>query len=395
MSDSDVVVQPVATPPKVITADDLLSMYAEEGDGEGTVTESSEVEVEPEVSGDQQEEPSKPEEAAPDPEEGIIKATHNGEELKIPEDATIEIEVAGKLVTVRQADAVKAIQQQAAFEQSQKKRLFDVSKREKEFEAKFNDIRGKARGIVEAAAKADFFSCFKAIAKIGSEGSQLDEIDIEMGLLEQMGQFKDAYQDLTPEQKKQFWAERKANHYKEKNQSYESEKVSAQQLTQIEAEVEALREEVGATPEEFWQTYKLITDNLVSENGVFKTTNDIKPRDVVQQIVLNRQVRLVYEAAKSTGLEDEEVIDELIAIKEQHPDWTAEDLANLITQSGVLSKVSKESVENLNRKVAKGATPSKANSTKKQKNNTEGYDEDDLEFLNRHRPKQYKPINYR
>lgn len=373
--------------PKPTTADDLLSMYEEEGESPAKEPEksSSEVPVGKE---------SKTLSESPN-DDSVIEATAGDQKIAIPKDAKFNIEINGKTVEITQQDAIKAVQGQKEFERTIDKRMGDAGRKEQSVNNAFQNLLTVASKVSALTEAGDMLGANRELAKIASKGTQLDIVTWERKFFDQNEAFYKAYTTLTPDQKDRFFKDRKAQLDEEELKSFKNRDAQNAQRGELEAQVKTLQDENGIPNDEFWGTYKLIVDELTGEGKAFKAATDIKPEDVIEQTILNRRVGRIFEASNSLGLKDEAIIDEIIRTTAQYPEMTTEDFVQMIEKSGVLENAPQSSVENLNRRAQKSGLKLKsANSTKKE-TKTDGLDKEDLEFLYRRQPKVVKNINYR
>lgn len=375
--------------PKQTTADDLLSMYEDEA------SENTNGEAKPVTKATTGEESKTTTEPPKDAD--IIEAKSGESKIAIPKDAKFSIEVDGKSIEITQNDAIKAFQKQREFDGQMAKRFNDAHRKEQSVDNAKQNLITIATRVASLTESGDMLGANRELAKIASKGTQLDIVEWERKFFDQNEAFYKAYTALTPDQKDRFFKDRKGQLLEEELKGIKERDAKNAQLGSLDQQVKTLQTQYEIPNDEFWETYKLVVDELTGEGEgkIFKSADDIKPEDVVEQTLLNRRVSKIYEAAKSVSLDREDVIDELIATSGNKNDWTAEQFAETIRMSGLLENASPESVENLNRRAKKnGSQPKSAISTKKE-SKTEGLDKEDLDFLYRKQPKVVKSINYR
>ena len=400
--------------PKSTTADDLLKMYDEE-----PVNEQTEIKQEATKQARIKEEIPKieaankfakalsdspdeklnldregDEETATESDVKAIKAKFGDKDIDVPEDAVLKHSINGKDVEFKAKDAIQAYVKQEEFNRNMDRRVGTVVQREKNFQGEFARVQERAKRVWSYIEAGDILGTVRELGALGSKDN-LERADLERKFLEAAEKFPPVLAKLTPEQKESFYTARKAKlleeHLKERNTKDAQTGAEAQLLSKISG----LREQASVPEDEFWTTYKGLADELVGEGKVWKTPNDIAPEDVINQVLLTRHVEKVYQAAKKVGLEDEAVLDEVIR-QTQDQNWSTDDIAQVIKDSGVLVNAPKKSVENLNRKAERGNLKaqfqSKASSN--QKKTKDWLDKEIEEDLYRHEPKKYKSIHY-
>lgn len=412
----EVVVNTAPTPlPKQTTPDDLLKMYDEE-----VVDSKKEIETEAEKQVAIKEEVPKVEAAkklaktTEDKEQAKVekendreqakeeikeaikafKAKFGDKEIEVPEDATFTVTINGKEVEFKTKDAIQAFQGKEEFNRNMDRRVGAVTAKEREWKRQMDSLRETATKVIDSAIGGDMFAATKTLAKLAAAGTKLDPSQFEKAYLDQIEKFYDAYAKMTPEQRDKFLLERRVKLQEEENRTLKETQARNEARAQLAAKLDSLYKQHATTPEEFWDTYKSMAENLVGEDKPWKSPNDIQPEDVIRQLTLSRQYERVEEAAEKVNLTDEDKIDAVFELTKQYPEWGVDDIVKVITKSGIVNAVPKE-VENLNRKAEKSGIKtqlSTVSSTEKKNGKVAGvYDKDEWEWLTRHQPKVYRP----
>lgn len=364
--------------------DELLEAYESDTNGEGVQANKEE----------SQETVSKelPDaESTDETKEEIKPAERKGDKI---EDGFEEVKVKkiinGKEVEFQIKDAVQAYVKQEEFNRNMDKRLKFVDAKEKRWEQEQTRFKGNIEKLVDVAQQGDFIKAIRGLAKIAVGGSGLDVVEFEKKYFEQLDKVRDVYTKMTPEQREAYFAKRSADEARAEANKLKEEKTTQVETSQLQAKVNELQQRYEITPEEFWGNYKTLAD-AAKEKG--DDPNSIQAERVVQFTLAARHEEKVVIAADRFGITDDAVLDEISRITIHRPDLTADDIATIIEKSGLATQASPQAVENLNRKVQKSGTQfSKASSTKEKNGKVNGYDEEDLEFLNRHRPRAYTRV---
>lgn len=311
------------------------------------------------------------------------------------EESTVKRTINGKEVEFKVADAIKAYESQENFNRSMDKRLQEADSRDRLISNKFKswdhqqaNFKSKIGEVIEVAQNGDFVSGIRALAKLAAGSSDLDVVKFEEMYFGQLEEVRKVYSEMTPEQRKAYWATRRATEAESKVKKFESEKEATVSQSQLQEEVTQLQQANGISPQEFWGNYKKIADEQVGPDKHFKSADDITKEDVIGYSLEVKHWENIYSAAETLGIEDEALLDEVAKITKTKPGITVEEIQTVIKGAGLASP---SAVENLNRKVGKSGQPSSAaSSTKKQ--NANGMDKEDLDFLYRNQPKAYQRI---
>ena len=405
----EVVVTPApAALPKSTTPDDLLKMYDEEPKAEQAEVEAEaekQVKVKEEVpkieaaqklAKASKEKEQVEEETKEEIEDAIkaFKAKFNEKEIEVPEEATFTIQINGKEVEFKTKDAVAAFQGKEEFNRNMDRRVGTVSAKERNVQKVLNDVKSFALKVKESIDHADFMSAAKQLGEIGAYGSEFDPIHYEKLLLDKALEFGNVYGKMSEDQKARFFADRRIAYQDEKLKKISNEQLKDQSRQQLVEKLQHLWTSNNVSQEEFWDTWKSMSEKLVGEDKPWKDVNHIQPEDVIQQLGAARQYEKVLEAAEEVKLTDEDKIDAVYDLIKQQPDWTVENIAKVIERSGIVDSVSSE-VKNLNRKAEKSGIKtqlSTVSSTEKKNGKVAGvYDKDEWEWMTRHQPKVYRP----
>lgn len=376
--------------PKSTKPDDLLDMYAEEEAGEAAESLATPSDTSKQLVNDGTGDTTSTHQGE------VIKAKFGDKDISIPKEAKLSVEIDGKSVEVSISDATQALVKQQEFDRNMAKRINTVSRREQATNGAFQNLLSTATKVQELASKGDLLSVNRELAKIASNGSKLDLVTWERKFFDQNLEFAKAYGQLSESQKVQLFKERQAELNESELKRIREQESQREQLGTVQQQVQALQETHQLSPKEFWGTYELMVEELVGEGKDFKVKEDITPEKIAEQAVLNRRVERIYQASKEVGLQNEDIIDEVIRSTTAYPDISTEDIAEFIKRSGVLgNEPPKSAVENLNRKAQKNGLQQKSGNSTKRERNTSGLDQEDLDFLYRKQPKVIKSINYK
>lgn len=382
----------VTAPIKPTTADDLLSMYEEEAaPAEESVEEVKTASVATPAPKEKAAEPTTAKEEAAK----ILKAKYQDKDLDIPEEATFVAQLDGKDVKIKAKEAVDFYLNREKHNREIDRRYSLVDKKEKQYEYQTRNLVEKSNEIFREFQKGDSLSGVKALAKLLGKDDPESLIAVEKAFLEQSTKYGKLFGEMTEEQRQQFFLSRKAEVLEEELKRKATAESRERGRAALVNHINELRQQHGIEESEFLDTYGAMREHSVGEGKDFKSINDIGPEHVVAQIRVNRHWNKVITAAKEAGLASDAAIEEVAKLTASSPNLEIKDIVDLIKKSGIV--LPRQSVENLNRKVAKssnGAAQSRqANSTKNEK--AEGYDRDDLDYLYRKGPKGHVPLKYR
>jgi len=376
-SDSNQVSQPLNTSKPY--DDDMFESYTAEPEVEAEKPKSEA------VSEKVKEEEASEEVPAETPQ--VPKATKNDKVIDGLEELPIKRLINGKEVEFKIKDAIQSHIKQEEFNRNMDRRITEISRREKAWQTGQADFKGKISEIIEATQSGDFVTGIRALAKLAKGSSDLDVTQFEKMYFEQLEGIRDVYTKMTPEQRDAYFAKRSAAEAKAEAERLRGEKALTEAQSQLQEQVDALQKQHGLPPEEFWGSYKYLSENQVGEGKLFKTSDEITPEKVVTHSLSTRHWEKVFKAGESAGITDEAILDEVGRITESRQDLTVEDIVKLIKNAGLASP---SVVENLNRKAGQPRFNSTASSTKKE--NVKGIDKEDLDFLYRKQPKAYSRI---
>lgn len=369
MSDETTTPHPAVTPTlKSTTPDDLLSMYEAEP-VEKAASVEAEVEKQAKVaeelpkkliadkiikdmdSAGKVEEGGKPEGDENSGSSKTITAKANGEEISLPEDALLSLEVDGKEVEVKAADVMRAYKTQRQFDLNLDRRLNYVAEKENVVNSKVADFSAKADRIVELALKGDFYPLIRSYAAIGAQAGKVDPINLERKAMESFENIYKIYSGLNPEQRETFWLKRRTEHLETEHKGYQERTATEEATRAVQSEVGAICGELGVASEQFFEFYGKMLENLVGPDKPFKDKLDIEPSHVKGYIGEFLHAEKVYKAIEAVVpqlVDDEEFSDNVIKYTRNEPGITVQDIEDVIRRT---LKTPSKSVENLNRKV--------------------------------------------
>jgi len=316
----------------------------DEGDDDGSLQESSEESSEE----DSQEGQQKDQEIAVK----AIKAKLGEEEVDLPEEAEITEKIGNKEVTFKVKDAIKAFTQQEEFNRNMDRRVSEVSSRERKLQNQFDDVKVKAGKIARLAQQGDYIPVIKALAKMAVGESGHDPVEYEKACLESLAEVYKVYTGMTKEQRDVYFARRRAEAAEDKAKELETRTQHSEATRALEREIETLRSQNGIEQQRFWQLYETLVKNQVGEGKRFSAPEDVEPQHVVEFHLDVQHIGKIHEAAEAVSpalSEDADFCMEVFRLTKDHPEFSTEDLQQIIRDA---LKQPNQSIENLNRKVA-------------------------------------------
>jgi hypothetical protein len=315
------------------------------------------------------------------------KATKDDKVVDGVEELPIKRMINGKEVEFKIKDAIESHVKQQEFNRNMDRRVQEISRREKSWEANQGEFRERINSVINEAQQGNFIGAINTLAKLAKGSSDLDITKFEKMYFDQLSKVQEVYTKMTPEQQEAYFAKRAAAEAKAENERLRGEKASVEAQTQLQREVQDLQKQYDLPAEEFWGNYKTLVDSQVGEGKQFKDPNEITAKDVVDFSLQVKHWEKVLQAGQTVGVSDDAILDEVARITAAHPDLTVEDIKKVIQSAGLASP---SVVENLNRKVQKSGLNSPVSSTKKE--NANGMDSEDLDFLYRNQPKAYSRV---
>ncbi len=390
----------VAPPPRQTSADDLLSMYDEEvatkeaeiNDEvekqaevaerlpkkivtkalEKKINEREETEALPsdnsldnkEKEGEESQESEKPELTFKS-----IKAKHGDSDLDIPEEAQVTLNINGKDVSVKVKDALDVYQGLESRTRKLDQKTSWVDNREKKLQAEYKTVQDRFQVVSELAAQGDHVLAIRTLAEMAGK----DPVEYEKSVLETLHKVVETFSNMTDEQKRAYFAERKNEFLQKKLEETKTKTTYDQKLQELQFKVDSFSKELGLSKDDFFSFYKEL-----AEANVFPSAEEIQPEQVVEYVQAIRHVKKVDSAIKQVNpelLKDERFVDWIIQSTKDEADWSASDIAKIVKDA--LGPDS-ASIESLNRKVQKAnSTGHRAQSTQvsSKKENSEVDDE--------------------
>lgn len=366
--------------------DDMLEAYAKEAESESTNGEGKtdgESESVKDAKGGQEESDKAKEAAA---------LSKKGDKVDDGfEKVSVKRVINGKEVQFTVEEAIKSHVKQEDFNRNIDKRLSQADARDRKWATDQQNFKGKIGKLIDVAQRGDFVTAIRGIAKLAAGGSGLDVVKFEEKYFSQLDKVRDVLTKMTPAEQKTYWAERRAAEMEADNKALREEKEATVSTSQLESRVISLQKHYQVPEQEFWENYETLVKEEVGEGKFFKHPDDITPEEVVRYSLEVRHEEKVLTAAKEFGIEDDEILTKISKVAKTEDNISVERIKELIRKSGIADA---KTVENLNRKVGKSpAQFQKASSTKKANGIPEGYDQETMDFLNRHRPKVYKRPN--
>ena len=364
----------VSQPSTTVKPYDMLDEYEDSPTETKVEVEAKEPEAEPE--------PEVEEKPLEQP-----KATKDDKVIDGLEELPIKRMVNGKEIEFKVKDAINSHIKQEEFNRNMDRRVQDISRREKSWESNQNQFRERLSATIQEAQNGNFIGAINTLAKLAKGSSDLDITKFEKMYFDQLSKVQEVYTKMTPEQREAYFAKRAAEEAKSENERLRNEKASFEAQTQLQREVQELQKQHNLPPEEFWGSYEILAQSQVGEGKQFKDPSEITARDVVNFSLQVKHWEKVLQAGQTVGVSDDAILDEVARITATHPDLTVEDIKKVIQNAGLASP---SVVENLNRKVQKSGLNSSVSSTKKE--NANGLDGEDLDFLYRKQPKVYNRV---
>lgn len=310
------------------------------------------------------------------------------------EKVVIKKEINGKQVEFTVADAIKAKMTQEETTRNLDRRATYLKQREaacQEWEDDRKNFNSKVENVIKATRTGDFASSIKALAKLAKGNSDLDVTVFEQQYFDQLDQMRDLYSKMSPDERKAYFAERALAEAKAENRKYVEKEETQKARAELQTQVNKLMQENNIPENEFWENYKTLIDNHIGEGKKYSSKEEVTAEEVVTYSSEVRNWTKVFEASEKAGVEDEGVLEELKKIVTLNPEYTSEDLIQIIDKAGFAAKLAdSKSVENLNRKAGQSRLAREGTTTKKQNGKVDGYDEEAMEFLYRKQPKAYR-----
>jgi hypothetical protein len=281
-----------------------------------------------------------------------IKAKLGEEEVDLPEEAEITEKIGNKEVTFKVKDAIKAFTQQEEFNRNMDRRVSEVSSRERKLQNQFDDVKVKAGKIARLAQQGDYIPVIKALAKMAVGESGHDPVEYEKACLESLAEVYKVYTGMTKEQRDVYFARRRAEAAEDKAKELETRTQHSEATRALEREIETLRSQNGIEQQRFWQLYETLVKNQVGEGKRFSAPEDVEPQHVVEFHLDVQHIGKIHEAAEAVSpalSEDADFCMEVFRLTKDHPEFSTEDLQQIIRDA---LKQPNQSIENLNRKVA-------------------------------------------
>jgi hypothetical protein len=316
----------------------------DEGEDDGSLQESSEESSEE----DSEESQQKDQEVAVK----AIKAKLGEEEVDLPEEAEITEKIGNKEVTFKVKDAIKAYTRQEEFNRNMDRRVSEISSRERNLQSKFDEVKIKAGKIAQLAQQGEWIPVVKALAKMAVGDSGQDPVEYEKACLESLGEVYKVFTGMTKEQRDVYFAKRRAEAAEDKARQLETRTQRSEATRALEQEIETLRSQHGIPQQKFWQLYETLVKNQVGEGKRFSAPEEVEPEHVIEFHSDVQHIGKIHEAAEAVSpalSEDADFCMEVFRLTKDHPEFTSEDLQQIIRDA---LKQPNKSIENLNRKVA-------------------------------------------
>lgn len=308
------------------------------------------------------------------------------------EDLPIKKIINGKEVQFKVKDAIQAYTQQQEFNRNVDKRLSVVAEREQKWEQSKESFKSTINNLLENhIAKGDFIGSVRGLAKIALNGTGSDPVEFEKMYFAQLDKVRDVYTKMTPAEQQAYWADQRAKLAEAKVKDFEQKASVSEAQAELQNHVNSLQQAHGVESKEFWTNYKNLVEKQTGEGKPFKHRDDVKAEDVIRYTLALRHEEKVVKAGEAFGIDDDTILDEVSKVTASHPEFTVEDIVKVFETAGFSKRASQQVVENLNRKVPKGAQFNKASSTKKDNEKVEGYDKEDLDFLYRKQARISRP----
>lgn len=377
--------------------DDLLSAYDEvaEGAEEQPKTEAPKQQTtatppaERQVKAPAEE---KPEEVAEEqaPPKNIIKAKDGEAEVDIPEDAVVEREINGKKVQFKVGEAMKALVNQETFNRNMDSRLSHLHAKETTFMKRVDQMQQHLAQLTQRAQDGDLFGLFQ----FSAEFAKKDPVEFEQEMLEKFRQIYSKYENLTPDQKKALFAEKKAAFLAKKLQEHHSTAATEQAKLELASQVDRRCQEAGIDREVFDGLFFNLVKTFVEGKQPFNKRQLNSAEDVTVDDVFLYKNRLdmidKVERAVQTVAPDRhqpEFIARILNVVGDDFDLTAEDISELLSSGAISLKTpAQENLAQRSQTLEKrgfGAQTTKRQASSNNKQSTEIDDELYKQFFRR------------
>lgn len=247
-----------------------------------------------------------------DSEVKVLKALFGDTELDIPEEASITQKIGDKEVAVKVKDAVKAYVDQETRWRDIKKAHGNLDNKTKAFQKEEEGVRLKANQVIEMARKGQFIPAIRSLTKLAALESQIDPVDLEMQMIKQLDQVHDFFTKMNPEQRQLYVANRKNEELSKAQKDTETKLQTTQAQQELEKEIETTTRELNISQDDFWKYFNHIAQNYTGEGKRHSTVEEITTGDVAEFHLKLNHVSKITEAIKKVDpnlLEDKELVD--------------------------------------------------------------------------------------
>lgn len=284
-------------------------------------------------------------------EKKVLKAKFGLDEIEIPEEATFTAKINGKDVAFKIADAHKAFIGQEEFNRKADQRLSYINAEKAALMRGYEDVKVKAKNVSDAFALGDVMGAVKMLAKMAAGAEGLDEVEYEQKALDNLSKMQTLWGEMSPEQRKLYLAEQRANIYKRNLEEERKQRERVESKSSIERQVIETSKSLGITEDEFKDLYHVLAENEVGEGKEFATAKDITVNDVAKfhgKVQFAKRIDKAIEKVNPQLLKDEEFLAEVDNVLAGRLDLSTEAIETILR--GALALPSKV-VENLNKKV--------------------------------------------
>lgn len=336
--------------PKKILANQVVKKLEEASSQETKIpTEEDASQTKENEDGLRKEEEGRQEEGPVEPKK--LKAKFGNDDLEIPEEAVLVSKIYGKDVEYKVVDAVKAYENRHKFERDANRRINDIVSRERAYVKDLDNVKKKASEISTLFSKGDVLPAIKMLARMAAGANGMNEVEYEKQAIESLEKMRAAYSSMNEEQRKVYWAERRAEIAQKELDRKNQEQSRSAALSQLESDIKTAQKSAGMSEEQFWGHYEWLVKNAVGEGKRYPDANEITPQDIAklhQQVQLSNRIDAALKAVEPALINDEDFLGVLDSVIGERFDLTQEDIETIVrTARGTPSK----SVENLNRKV--------------------------------------------
>ena len=261
-----------------------------------------------------------------------IKAFREGKAYEVPEDAAINVKIAGKSEKVSIKDLRDNYSGKVAYDE--KFSQFDTERKSFEtekatYETEIGEVRGEMNKVRDLVVKAqageghpiDGFNYLLDLMGVNS-------VHYEKQMMEQLFDEYSVFNEMSDAERNSYWLQKENKYLVDKQESEKTRSSASKAQVEQTAHINSVREAHNVSEDDFYSAY----DSLV-ESG----KENITPELVAQTAKLNplmdigEEVMAKYEDQLSTDEMDNMVREVAITLYE-NPEFTVEDIKSILAE---------------------------------------------------------------